>query len=67
MSLHPCVKFIAAGSERTLWLDARERLTISGGEAGLRHAIEIARQEGGADIRIEFFDGASCVLRMAVR
>jgi len=67
--LYPCVRYLAAGQPRVLWLEPREALSIELGEAAIQHALGIARDEKGRDIRIEFSEGGvvgRCVMRVRV-
>lgn len=69
MMLYPCVRYQVAGQARVLWLSPREALSLELGEAAIQHALGIAREANGTDIRIEFNDGAApdrCVMRLRV-
>lgn len=67
--LYPCVRYLSAGIPRVLWMSPREALSIELGEAAIQHAIGIARDEKGTDIRVEFYESGvptRCIMRVRV-
>jgi len=69
MILWPCVRYLAGGVPRVLWLAPREALSLELGEPAIEHALATARDERGTDIRIEFAEAGAvgrCVMRVRV-
>jgi len=66
MSLHPCVRYLSGGMLRTYWLAPQDLVSVDVSEAAIRHALDIARGEGGTDIRIEIYNGPDLKLRVHV-